>query len=145
MSIDGGRGGPRAQARVLAPLLGRPSCCRCLPLSARVHLLFCYAVFSVFEFHFTYALTLIHTVTTMFGMQGFLRVRGCPPTAPLACAGGAAAPAPAAALLLCLGLMLPGLLLVGGTHLLPPCHAATQHPPATCAVIPRPLPPGGHV
>lgn len=33
------------------------------------------AVFSVFDFHFTYALTLIHTVTTLFGMQGFLRVR----------------------------------------------------------------------
>ena len=32
------------------------------------------AVFAVFEFKFTYALTLIHTVVTMFGMQGFLAV-----------------------------------------------------------------------
>lgn len=33
------------------------------------------AVFSIFNFHFTYALTLIHTVVTLFGMQLFLRVR----------------------------------------------------------------------
>lgn len=31
------------------------------------------AVFTVFQFHFTYALTLIHTVVTLLGMQGFLR------------------------------------------------------------------------
>jgi hypothetical protein len=30
------------------------------------------AVFSVFNFHFTYALTFIHTLVTMAGMQGFL-------------------------------------------------------------------------
>lgn len=33
------------------------------------------AVFSIFNFHFTYALTLVHTVVTLFGMQLFLRVR----------------------------------------------------------------------
>lgn len=33
------------------------------------------AVFSVFGFHFTYALTLIHTLTTWVGMQGFLRLK----------------------------------------------------------------------
>lgn len=33
------------------------------------------AVFSVYKFHFTYCLTLIHTLTTWAGMQGFLRVR----------------------------------------------------------------------
>eukprot|EP00887_Chlorella_sp_A99_P008012 scaffold12.g8012.t1 len=32
------------------------------------------AVFAVFKFSFTYALTLIHTVTTLFGMQGFLHL-----------------------------------------------------------------------
>ncbi|KAL4522613.1 hypothetical protein Ndes2526B_g01039 [Nannochloris sp. 'desiccata'] len=31
------------------------------------------AVFSVFKFHFTYALTFVHTIFTMIGMQGFLR------------------------------------------------------------------------
>lgn len=31
-------------------------------------------MFSIFQFHFTYALTLIHTLTTWVGMQGFLRV-----------------------------------------------------------------------
>ena len=31
------------------------------------------AVFSVFKFHFTYALTFVHTVCTMIGMNGFLR------------------------------------------------------------------------
>ncbi|PSC75159.1 Solute carrier family 35 member E3 isoform A [Micractinium conductrix] len=33
------------------------------------------SVFSIFQFHFTYALTLIHTLTTVVGMQGFLRMR----------------------------------------------------------------------
>ncbi|KAL4436857.1 hypothetical protein ABPG75_003996 [Micractinium tetrahymenae] len=33
------------------------------------------AVFSIYDFHFTYALTLIHTVVTLFGMQLFLRMR----------------------------------------------------------------------
>ena len=31
------------------------------------------AVFSIYNFHYTYALTFIHTVFTMFGMQAFLR------------------------------------------------------------------------
>lgn len=31
------------------------------------------AVFSVFQFHFTYALTFVHTLVTMLGMQGFLQ------------------------------------------------------------------------
>lgn len=32
------------------------------------------AVFSLFHFHYTYCLTFIHTLTTLVGMQGFLRV-----------------------------------------------------------------------
>ena len=31
-----------------------------------------FAVFSVFQFHFTYALTFVHTLVTMLGMQAFL-------------------------------------------------------------------------
>lgn len=40
------------------------------------------AVFSIFNFSFTYALTFIHTIVTWIGMQGFLQVRRrscCPP------------------------------------------------------------------
>lgn len=33
------------------------------------------AVFSIYNFHYTYCLTLIHTLTTMVGMQGFLRLK----------------------------------------------------------------------
>lgn len=39
------------------------------------------SVFSIFNFHFTYALTLIHTCTTVVGMQGFLRARMFEPKA----------------------------------------------------------------
>ena len=44
-----------------------------------------HAVFSIYKFHFTYALTFIHTVVTFFGMQAFLRVSvaGCTQAAAL--------------------------------------------------------------
>lgn len=58
--------------RVFAPKRATslsPSC----PSSPTLVLPFALAVFSVFQFHFTYALTFVHTLVTMLGMQGFLQ------------------------------------------------------------------------
>lgn len=40
----------------------------CLAMHAHYHALATQAVFSKYSFHFTYTLTLIHTVTTLVGM-----------------------------------------------------------------------------
>lgn len=75
-------GRQQAGPRIACCLCGAAACARSTHLPTRGVLCFPpsplprpSAVFSIFQFHFTYALTLIHTLTTVVGMQGFLRVR----------------------------------------------------------------------
>jgi hypothetical protein len=72
------------------------------------------AVFSIFNFHFTYCLTLIHTLTTLVGMQGFLQVSGRQRAG--GCEGTGSTAAPRGPLLL---LLLVGVRLID-SHALPP-------------------------
>jgi len=57
--------------RILSPVI----LCYCfsIPIPHNRSVSSLHAVFSIFKFHFTYALTFVHTVFTMFGMQGFLQ------------------------------------------------------------------------